>query len=194
MANRIRLVLGATWAVVGVVALSGACGGSTNNGLNTPETGSDAAPQAESSTSPDTSTPDTASPDTSMTLSEASIETSTPESGTEAGSEGGGTEAGLDGGGGDGGSCGIGSGTGEFSTGVPACNQCLKQHCCSETTACAADASCVAIIECVAECLGDGGTLIGCEVPCAEANPAGVTDAQNVGTCEASSCGSECPT
>jgi hypothetical protein len=107
----------------------------------TPETGT----QPETGTSPDSgTTPDASTkPDVGMTPDAASAADSS-----------------------DAGSCAI---FGTYSFGSMACDQCLADHCCNESTACftGAESDCESKVSCWRDCVvGDAGTTTTCKSDC----------------------------
>jgi hypothetical protein len=93
----------------------------------------------------------------------------------------------------DGGMCAaVGPGANQYTTGSAGCDSCLASNCCPAMTTCVGNSACLALLRCVASCVADGGTVNSCEIPCATANAAGITDAMAVGNCQGTSCPNQC--
>lgn len=67
------------------------------------------------------------------------------------------------------------------STGIAACDQCLRESCCSQANACFANSSCRSVISCVNSC-GGGST---CMQQCFSSYPSGASLASSLYSCEA---------
>lgn len=71
-----------------------------------------------------------------------------------------------------------------------ACDQCAKDKCCAEVTACNSSADCKALQECIGPCAQDD---LVCILTCQDAHSKGADLLQEVGACAQNNCKNECP-
>lgn len=91
--------------------------------------------------------------------------------------------------GGDGGTTPTAQGCG-VETGLPACDTCLSQKCCTPIDACSDEADCVALDECLSKCTQANGQA--CGDACFQAHPKGAPLVDAIDQCVETNCKTAC--